>query len=412
MKIDVQQIKQRFGIVGNDPVFEQAIRVAAQVAETNMSVLIVGESGVGKEFFPQIIHQYSLRKHKKYIAINCGAIPEGTIDSELFGHRKGSFTGAVADRKGYFEEANGGTIFLDEVGELPITTQARLLRVLENGEFIPVGASQAVKTDIRVVAATNVKMEEAVRQGKFREDLYYRLNTVPIIVPSLRKRKDDIPLLFRRFATDFARLYQIPPLQLTEKAEEMLKSYRWMGNVRELRNMTDRMSVLEEERKVDADTMMSYLRAEGLQDFHPVIVNSNEGGHTAPGNNFANEREILYQVLFDMRREINDLSQKVQELLPKKDRVSSSHENLKKEVAGKVERADFRTLLPCSDDADCVEYSSEELFNDFENTLFSEKEALENTLKKHNNNLKRVSLDLGMSVATLKKKIKKYELDV
>lgn len=311
MDVDVQQVKQRLGIIGNAPKLLQAIRTAVQVAPTDATVLITGESGVGKEFFPKIVHQYSIRKHKNYIAINCGAIPEGTIDSELFGHRKGSFTGALADRKGYFEEANEGTIFLDEVGELPLATQARLLRVLENGEFIPVGASQPIKTNVRIVAATNVNMADAIRNGRFREDLYYRLNTVPILVPPLRERGDDIALLFRRFASDYASMYQVPPLELSADAKHILITYRWPGNIRELRNITERMSILEQNRLVEPEVLRNYLSEEGLQDLHPVVSSVQQ---SVDQQTFANEREILYQVLFDLRRDFNELKQTVNEM--------------------------------------------------------------------------------------------------
>lgn len=311
MDVDVQQVKQRLGIIGNAPKLLQAIRTAVQVAPTDATVLITGESGVGKEFFPKIVHQYSIRKHKNYIAINCGAIPEGTIDSELFGHRKGSFTGALADRKGYFEEANEGTIFLDEVGELPLATQARLLRVLENGEFIPVGASQPIKTNVRIVAATNVNMADAIRNGRFREDLYYRLNTVPILVPPLRERGDDIALLFRRFASDYASMYQVPPLELSADAKHFLITYRWPGNIRELRNITERMSILEQNRLIEPEVLRNYLSAAGLQDLHPVVSGVQQ---SVDQQTFANEREILYQVLFDLRRDFNELKQTVNEM--------------------------------------------------------------------------------------------------
>ena len=303
MSIDIQQIKHRFGIIGNSPLLEHALRTAVQVASTDMSVLVIGESGVGKENFPRIIHQSSARKHGPYVPVNCGAIPEGTIDSELFGHLKGSFTGAINDRKGYFQEAGGGTIFLDEVGELPLSTQARLLRVLETGEFIPVGASQAQKTDVRIVAATNVNLQEAVARGRFREDLLFRLNTVPIEIPPLRARPEDIPLLFRFFASKSADQYHMPPLKLTPEATELLQGYRWPGNIRELRNLTDRMSVLEEERLLTAEIVRGYLPRAVSEDYHPALrpMESREQ------QSFANEREILYQVLFDMRQDMAEL---------------------------------------------------------------------------------------------------------
>ena len=313
MSIDIQPIKHRFGIIGTSPLLDHAIRIAVQVAPTDMSVLVIGESGVGKENFPKIIHQNSARKHGPYIAVNCGAIPEGTIDSELFGHLKGSFTGAITDRKGYFQEASGGTIFLDEVGELPLATQARLLRVLETGEFIPVGASQAQKTDVRIIAATNVNLHEAVERGRFREDLLFRLNTVPIEVPPLRSRVQDIPLLFRFFASMSAERYNMPALRLTPEATELLQSYRWPGNIRELRNFTDRVSVLEEERQVTAEIVRKYLPRTPEGDYHPALRQATYAG--SEGNTFANEREILYQVLFDMKKDMADMKSLVASIM-------------------------------------------------------------------------------------------------
>lgn len=313
MSIDIQPIKHRFGIIGTSPLLDHAIRIAVQVAPTDMSVLVIGESGVGKENFPKIIHQNSARKHGPYIAVNCGAIPEGTIDSELFGHLKGSFTGAITDRKGYFQEASGGTIFLDEVGELPLATQARLLRVLETGEFIPVGASQAQKTDVRIIAATNVNLHEAVERGRFREDLLFRLNTVPIEVPPLRSRVQDIPLLFRFFASMSAERYNMPALRLTPEATELLQSYRWPGNIRELRNFTDRVSVLEEERLVTAEIVRKYLPRTPEGDYHPALRQATYAG--SEGNTFANEREILYQVLFDMKKDMAEMKSLVASIM-------------------------------------------------------------------------------------------------
>ena len=309
MKIDLQQIKQRFGIIGNSVGLNRAIDVALQVAPTDLSVLITGESGVGKEVFPQIIHQNSARKHGPYIAVNCGAIPEGTIDSELFGHEKGSFTGALADRKGYFEVADGGTIFLDEAGELPLPTQARLLRVLETGEFIKVGSSKVQKTNVRIVAATNVNLVQAVSDGKFREDLYYRLNTVPIQIPPLRDRSEDIILLFRKFASDCAEKYRMPAVRLDDDARQLLTSYRWPGNIRELKNVTERISVIEEKREITADILRQYLPNVNVAKYPVLVKQENEQ------RSFNNEREILYQILFDMRKDVNDLKKLVHDII-------------------------------------------------------------------------------------------------
>ena len=304
----VQAIKQRFEIIGNDPKLNRALEKAIQVAPTDISVLVTGESGVGKESIPKIIHALSHRKHGKYIAVNCGAIPEGTIDSELFGHEKGAFTGATSTREGYFEVADGGTIFLDEVGELPLTTQVRLLRVLENGEFIKVGSSQVQKTNVRIVAATNVKMFEAIEKGKFREDLYYRLSTVEIMLPPLRERKDDIHLLFRKFASDFAHKYKMPAIKLDDNAVELLIKYRWSGNIRQLRNIAEQISVLETNRNIAYKTLQGYLPTEGSQ--LPALIKDKKSE-----SDFSNEREILYKVLFDMRSDLNDLKKLTLELM-------------------------------------------------------------------------------------------------
>src|SRR6056297_2231062 len=297
--MDLQRVKQRFGIIGNSEGLNRAIEVALQVAPTDLSVLITGESGTGKEVFPQIIHQYSYRKHGRYIAINCGAIPEGTIDSELFGHEKGSFTGAYESRKGYFEEVNGGTIFLDEVAELPLSTQVRLLRVLESGEFMRVGSSKMVKTDVRVVAASNVNMQEAIEEGKFRQDLFYRLSTVPIYIPPLRERKDDIYLLFRKFSADFAEKYRMPPLRLTDDAKKLLVDYRWPGNVRQLKNITEQISIIEQDRHITSDVIRKYLPKNSFSELPVLYKGQEKEGMT--------DRDLLYKVLFDMKKDINDL---------------------------------------------------------------------------------------------------------
>jgi transcriptional regulator with PAS, ATPase and Fis domain len=305
---NVSAVKQRFGIIGNDPTLNRAVQKAVQVAPTDISVLVTGESGVGKESIPKIIHSLSHRNHGKYIAVNCGAIPEGTIDSELFGHEKGAFTGATATRSGYFEVADGGTIFLDEVGELPLPTQVRLLRVLETGEFLKVGSSKAQKTDVRIVAATNVNMGDAIEKGKFREDLYYRLSTVEITLPPLRKRSEDIHLLFRKFASDFAQKYKMPTIRVEENAVELLLKYRWGGNIRQLRNIAEQISVLEQKRTVSYETLKGYLPDVGSN--LPAII-----GHKKPESDFSNEREILYKVLFDMQRDISDLKKLTMELM-------------------------------------------------------------------------------------------------
>ena len=318
--------KQRFGIIGNSEALNNALEVAMRVAPTDLSVLVTGESGVGKEFFPQVIHAYSSRKHKKYIAVNCGAIPEGTIDSELFGHEKGSFTGAIDSRKGYFEEADGGTIFLDEVGELPLSTQVRLLRVLQTGEFMRVGSAKVQKTDVRVVAATNNNLLQAISEGSFREDLYYRLNTVPISVPALRERKGDIYLLFRKFASDVATQYRMPAITLDEGARAMLESYHWRGNIRQLKNVAEQISAIEQRRDITSDILRRYLPEEGY------AVNHINGGSQAQYNDLS-ERELLYKILFDMRNDINDLKRMMTEALGRNNE-RHDHANIHSEVLG------------------------------------------------------------------------------
>lgn len=394
-KVDVQQIKQRFGIIGNNPGLNRAIDVALQVAATDLSVLITGESGVGKETFPQIIHQNSSRKHGQYIAVNCGAIPEGTIDSELFGHEKGSFTGALADRKGYFEVADGGTIFLDEVGELPTPTQARLLRVLETGEFIRVGSSKVQKTNVRIVAATNVNLMQAVAEGKFREDLFYRLSTVPIQVPPLRDRGEDIVLLFRKFASDCAEKYRMPPIRLDEDARQLLLSYRWPGNVRELKNITERISVIEESRDITASILRLYLPDLNIEKY-PVLVKQDQEQKI-----FSSEREILYQVLFDMKKDVNDLKKLVHDIM-----------------GGNVPRAvqdepvtyqhpihSVRPVEHTIQDAEAVEEDESLSLNEME------KDIIKKALDKHNGRRKNAAAELKISERTLYRKIKEYNLE-
>ena len=397
-KAEIQQVKLRFGIIGNTEALSRAIDVAIQVAPTDLSVLITGESGVGKESFPQIIHQYSRRKHGQYIAVNCGAIPEGTIDSELFGHEKGAFTGAIGERKGYFGEADGGTIFLDEVGELPLPTQARLLRVLESGEFIKVGSSKVQKTDVRIVAATNVNLTQAIADGRFREDLYYRLNTVPIQIPPLRERGEDVLLLFRKFAGDFAEKYRMPAIQLTEDAKQVLLAYPWPGNVRQLKNITEQISIIETNREINAAILQGYLPVQNTQRL-PALFGIKDS------KNFESEREILYSVLFDMRQEVSELKKMVHNLMAEKGNVS---------LVTPVPPASVPTIIhpvkaPCpvdDDIQDTEEYVEESLSLDE-----VKKEMIRKALEKHHGNRKSAAKDLNISERTLYRKIKEYGLD-
>ena len=416
----VQSIKQRFEIIGNDPKLNRAVEKAIQVAPTDISVLVVGESGVGKESIPKIIHSLSHRKHGKYIAVNCGAIPEGTIDSELFGHEKGSFTGANNAREGYFEVADGGTIFLDEVGELPLTTQVRLLRVLENGEFIKVGSSQVQKTNVRIVAATNVNMFDAIEKGKFREDLYYRLSTVEIGLPPLRERKDDIHLLFRKFAADFAHKYKMPAIKLDDDAVKYLLNYRWSGNIRQLRNSAEQISVLETKREISLQTLMSYLPQEGSQ--LPSVI----GGKKAE-NDFSTERDILYKVLFDMKSDLNDLKKLTLELMKNGAKVQDINPNLIQKVYGKSDEETFfedqprNTIIPKAEEVEQEEFEDDE---DDNNYLFAETveeeeilkleqkeiELIKKSLEKNKGKRKAAADELGISERTLYRKIKQYDL--
>ena len=405
--MEVQSIKQRFGIVGNSQALHRAIDIARQVAPTDISVLIIGESGTGKESMPKIIHQLSSRKHGEYIAVNCGAIPEGTIDSELFGHEKGAFTGATDSRKGWFEQANGGTIFLDEVAELPLTTQVRLLRVLETGEFIRVGSSKVIKTDVRVVAATNVEMPEAIRKGKFREDLFYRLNQVPINMPPLRERKEDIHLLFRLFTTQISDQYRIPVLELTPDAVQVLENYSWPGNIRQLKNITEQMSVIEQDRQVDAETLRNYLpRESGSQT--PMVINKNEPD--------LSEREILYKVLFDMKNDIHDLKKLVLGILENGGELESSEGNqeLIRRVFDDEEEnwsVDDQHIIHVPVRREEGTVAPREI--EVEETLSlqeTEKELIKKALKKHRNKRKYAAKELGISERTLYRKIKEYNL--
>lgn len=415
-KPDIQQVKQRFGIIGNSPDLSRAIEIALQVAPTDLSVLVTGESGVGKENFPQIIHQFSHRKHGTYIAVNCGSIPEGTIDSELFGHEKGSFTGATGERKGYFEVANGGTLFLDEVGELPLSTQARLLRVLETGEFIKVGSSKVEKTDVRVVAATNLDMISATKNGRFREDLYYRLNTVPIRIPALRERKDDIPLLFRKFASDCAEKYNMPPINLTEAAKQTLKDYYWPGNIRQLKNITEQISIIEQTRDITSEILSLYLPANEVGLIH---INSSEGNSDA--KNFANEREILYQVLFDMKKDMNDLKKIVHDIVSGNIKTSEvavpivdNHETSLTPVV--VAKNNLPHTLPKSNNTH-TEVDDRDIFDtpDYEEEALSlqevEKDMIIKALERHHGKRKNAANDLKISERTLYRKIKEYNLE-
>ena len=406
-KAEIQQVKLRFGIIGNTEALTRAIDVAIQVAPTDLSVLITGESGVGKESFPQIIHQYSRRKHGQYIAVNCGAIPEGTIDSELFGHEKGAFTGAIGERKGYFGEADGGTIFLDEVGELPLPTQARLLRVLESGEFIKVGSSKVQKTDVRIVAATNVNLTQAIAEGRFREDLYYRLNTVPIQIPPLRERGEDVLLLFRKFASDFAEKYRMPAIQLTEDAKQVLLSYSWPGNVRQLKNITEQISIIETNREINASILRTYLPAQNTQRL-PALFG------VKAGKSFESEREILYQVLFDMRQDVTELKKLVHEIMSERGAVASNVGTFYAQAPVVTPPPSVPALIHpvkpnCPDDddiQDTEEYVEESLSLDE-----VEKEMIRKALEKHHGKRKSAAKDLNISERTLYRKIKEYGLE-
>jgi sigma-54 dependent transcriptional regulator len=416
----IQSIKQRFNIIGNCSSLNRAIDVAVQVANTELSVLITGESGVGKEFFPQIIHQFSHRKHNPYIAVNCGAIPEGTIDSELFGHEKGSFTSATSDRKGYFEVADKGTIFLDEVGELPLQTQVRLLRVLEAGEFMRVGSSKVQKTDVRVVAATNIDVPLAISQGRFREDLYYRLNAVPIHIPPLRERKEDITLLFRKFAADFAEKYKMPPIRLTEEAQGVLTQYYWKGNIRQLKNITEQISVIEQNREIGADVLKKYLPDDSNHNLLPILANNRNLFDT---KNFSNEREILYQVLFDMKKDITDLKAVVNNLMAGRVDVPSYDDIVAQPIIPHRKEQEVDTVIdivpntkhslkkisPITEDSqieDTEEYTEESL-----SISDAEKDTIVKALTRHKGKRKYAAQDLKISERTLYRKIKEYGLE-
>ncbi len=409
--MDLQTIKNRFAIIGNEPALNHALNIATQVANTDLSVLINGESGVGKEVFSQIIHALSARKHNPFIAVNCGAIPEGTIDSELFGHEKGSFTGALDSRKGYFETVNGGTIFLDEIGEMPLGTQARLLRVLEAGEYIRVGSSKVQKTDVRVIAATNKELLEFTQSGRFREDLYYRLNTVPIRVPSLRDRKDDIPLLFRKFVADFADKYKAPAVQLDDEAKNVLINYPWPGNVRELKNIAEQISVLSQNKNITATTLKSFLPEHNYSRL-PVLSG---GAGVVSQTEFANEREILYKLFFDMKKDVNELKKMFYDLLQNPNLAN-------KTPVFADEFKEYTTqnnnTLPNNSSQPVILHQGKN--NDFQqhedveeslSIMDKEKELIVKALKKHKGKRKDASLDLGISERTLYRKLKEYDIE-
>jgi transcriptional regulator with PAS, ATPase and Fis domain len=405
---NLQALKQRFGIIGNDIQLNRALEKAVRVAPTDISVLVTGESGVGKESIPKIIHSLSHRKHAKYIAVNCGAIPEGTIDSELFGHEKGAFTGATQDRKGYFEVADGGTIFLDEVGELPLTTQVRLLRVLENGEFIKVGASKVLKTNVRIVAATNVHMQSAIEKEKFREDLYYRLSTVEINLPALRERKDDIHLLFRKFASDFAQKYRMPSIRLDENAVNILQNYRFPGNIRQLKNLAEQISVIEEERIVSASKLQQYL-PNNSGNFPAVIGGKKE-------NDFSTERDIMYKILFDMRNDINDLKKLTLDLMKNgnAEEVQEEHHKLIEKIYRNQEtqNTNIEVLNIPQEVSPEKDYDFIETIEEDESLSLQDKEIemIKKSLEKNNNKRKLAAKELGISERTLYRKIKQYDL--
>lgn len=419
--MDIQQIKQRFGIIGNTPLLNRSLEVAMQVAPTDISVLVTGESGTGKEIIPQVIHQLSSRKHNNYIAVNCGAIPEGTIDSELFGHEKGAFTGASGSRKGYFEEADGGTIFLDEVVELPMQTQVRLLRVLETGEFIRVGSSKVIKTNVRVVAATNENMHRAIQKGKFREDLMYRLSTVPIALPPLRDRKEDVHLLFRKFAIDFAEKYRMPAIRLTDDAVLVLEKYNWPGNIRQLKNIVEQISVIENERIITGERLAIY-----LPDTSQIGVPAIAGARNETDDNFS-DRELMYKFLFDMKRDLNELKKLVIELVNNDGdvRLTGSQRDVLNRVYSDLSHEDSRKLLesgsyateaeeyveptqPTIVDSDYHEHYEVEESLSLED---QEKELIVKALDKHNGKRKYAAAELGISERTLYRKIKEYNLN-
>lgn len=415
----LQRLKQRYGIVGNDDALNRALEIALKISPVDLSVLIMGENGVGKEIFPRVIHDHSLRKGKKYLAVNCGAIPDGTIDSELFGHEKGAFTGAVERREGYFAVADGGTLFLDEVGELPLPTQARLLRVLETGEYIPVGASEVKRTDVRIVAATNVDMELAIADGKFREDLFYRLNSVSINIPPLRQRGADVVLLFRKFALEMSEKYKMPPIRLTPEAQKMLVSYAWPGNVRQLKNIAENMSVTSEEREITPEILSLYLPAENTSQGHVVALASKEETHS-----FEKEREFIYQMLFDLRREVAELKRMVGEKhLPMVGRDADSPTSSSRGLAiyqpqpalGRPMEKTDNSLIQDAEEVTDNDVAAKE--TDEEDVVVDgsleemERKSIKSVLNKNNGNRRLAAKQLGISERTLYRKIKEYDLE-
>lgn len=427
--MDIQAIKQRFGIIGNSPLLYRAIDIAAQVANTELSVLIIGESGVGKEFFPKIIHELSSRKHSNYVAINCGAIPEGTIDSELFGHEKGAFTDARDARKGYFEEANGGTIFLDEVAELPLSTQVRLLRVLETGEFMKVGSSKSLKTNVRIVAATNVNVAQAIGKGKFREDLYYRLNAITIHVPPLNQRPEDIELLFRKFSADISDKYRIPPLELSPEAKRLLLTYRWPGNIRELKNISEQVTIIEKDRTLSAESLRKSLPEQAIQSQLPAIT-------TRADQNPMNEREILYSVLFDMQRDIHELKHFMSNELNRQSGIDTTSRTVSSPISSNSEALTIlspsqprnnypsqpmQQQLGSAQDTDIKRTDNNSYISDIEEGVVEaidddlslekrEQILIDQVLKKYKGNRRKAADELGISERTIYRKIKEYNL--
>ncbi len=418
--MEINSVKQRFGIIGHSELLNRALGVALRVAPTDLTVLVGGESGVGKEFFPQVIHAYSTRKHNKYIAVNCGAIPEGTIDSELFGHEKGAFTGAMEQRRGYFEEADGGTIFLDEVGELPLPTQVRLLRVLQSGEFLRVGSTKVLKTNVRVVAATNMRLEEAIMDGRFREDLYYRLNTVPIAVPALRERKEDIYMIFRKFCADVATKYRMPAITLDDEARNLLENYYWRGNIRQLKNIAEQISAVEASRAITREILERYL-PESI-GVNPALMSSGQRGASSSQDSFSSERELLYKILFDMRSEIGDLKQMVAQLMTKEGFQTSTQQPMSSPPTTTIQAAlpvheqsnpAIVDLITSTDEATDFYEVSEAVEDEPRERTKSDmqRELITRALRRNNGRRKDAAAELFMSERTLYRRIKELGIE-